>query len=132
MSKGSPFTDFLHALRTTRATFPDPRKGKNKHSTVRAAALGAFAVFCTQRPSFLASQRDMTARTGQSNAHTLLGLPQIPSDNQIRALLDPVPPEVLGAVVDHGLHTLGQTQQLAMVRSWQQRLVVVVVVDGTP
>jgi hypothetical protein len=105
MSKVFPFTDFLHALRTTMATFPDPRKGKNKHYTVRDAALGAFAVFFTQSPSFLAYQRDMTARKGQSNAHTLFGLTQIPSDNQIRALLDPVPPEVLGAVFDHGFNT---------------------------
>jgi hypothetical protein len=129
MSKASPFTAFLDALRTATAAFPDPRKGKNRHYTVLDAALGAFAVFFTQSPSFLAYQRDMTARKGQSNAHTLFGLTQIPSDNQIRALLDPVPPELLGAVFDHGLDTLGQTQQLAAFRSWQKRLLVVL--DGT-
>jgi hypothetical protein len=129
MSKASPFTDFLYALRTATAAFPDTRKGKNKHYTVRDAALGAFAVFFTQSPSFLAYQRDMTARKGQSNAHTLFGLTQIPSDNQIRALLDPVPPELLGAVFDHGFSTLVQTQQLAAFRSWQKRLLVVL--DGT-
>ena len=117
MSKASPFTEFLHALRTATTTFPDIRKGKNKHYTVRDAALGAFAVFFTQSPSFLAYQRDMAAHKGTSNAHTLFGLTQIPSDNQIRALLDPVPPEVLGAVFDHGLNTLVQTQQLAAFRS---------------
>ena len=89
MSKASPFTDFLYALRTATAAFPDTRKGKNKHYTVRDAALGAFAVFFTQSPSFLAYQRAMTARKGQSNAPTLFGLTRIPSDNQIRALLDP-------------------------------------------
>jgi hypothetical protein len=129
MSKASPFTDFLYALRTATAAFPDTRKGKNKHYTVRAAALGAFAVFFTQSPSFLAYQRDMTARKGQSNAHTLFGLTQIPSDNQLRALLDPGPPELLGAVFDHGFSTLVQTQQLAAFRSWQKRLLVVL--DGT-
>jgi hypothetical protein len=61
MSKASPFPAFLHALRTAAATFPDIRKGKNKHYTVRDAALGAFAVFFTQSPSFLAYQRDMAA-----------------------------------------------------------------------
>ena len=129
MSKASPFTDFLYALRTATAAFPDTRKGKNKHYTVGDAALGAFAVFFTQSPSFLAYQRDMTARKGQSNAHTLFGLTRIPSDHQIRALLDPVPPELLGAVFDHGFSTLVQTQQLAAFRSWQKRLLVVV--DGT-
>ena len=54
MSKATPFTDFLRAMRAAIATFPDLRKGKNKHYTVRDAALGAFAVFFTQSPSFLA------------------------------------------------------------------------------
>jgi hypothetical protein len=129
MSKASPFTDFLHALRATMATFPDTRKGKNKHYTVRDAALGAFAVFFTQSPSFLAYQRHMAAQKGQSNAHTLFGLTDIPSDNQIRALLDPVPPELLGPVFDHGLATLVHTHQLAAFRSCQKWLLVAL--DGT-
>jgi hypothetical protein len=129
MSKASPFTEFLHALRTATATFPDTRKGKNKRYTVRDAALGAFAVFFTQSPSFVAYQRDMAAHTGTSNAHTLFGLTQIPCDNQMRTLLDPVPPARLGPVFDHGLTTLVQTQQLAAFRAWQQRLLVVL--EGT-
>jgi len=129
MSKTSPFTEFLHALRTAAATFPDIRKGKNKHYAVRDAALGAFAVFFTQSPSFLAYQRDMTKRHGQSNAHTLFGLSEIPCDNQIRTLLDPVPPELLSPVFDYGFSTLAETQQLTAFRSWQKRLLVVL--DGT-
>jgi len=129
MSKASPFTAFLQALRAAIATFPDVRKGKNKHFTVRDAALGAFAVFFTQSPSFLAYQRDMTKRQGQSNAHTLFGLTEIPCDNQIRTLLDPVPPALLEPVFAHGLTTLIETQQLAAFRSWQKRLLVVL--DGT-
>jgi hypothetical protein len=129
MSKASPFTDFLRAVRAATATFPDIRKGKNKHYTVQDAALGAFAVFFTQSPSFLAYQRDMAKRQGQSNAHTLFGLSEIPCDNQIRTLLDPVPPALLGPVFDHGLTTLVQTPQLTVFRSWQKRLLVVL--DGT-
>jgi len=105
MSKASPFRDFLRAVRAATATFPDLRKGKNKQYTVQDAALGAFAVFFTQSPSFLAYQRDMAKRQGQSNAHTLFGLTEIPCDNQIRTLLDPVPPELLGPVFDHGFTT---------------------------
>jgi hypothetical protein len=129
MSKASPFTDFLRALRVATATFPDIRKGKNKHYTVQDAALGAFAVFFTQSPSFLAYQRDMAKRQGQSNAHTLFGLTDIPCDNQIRTLLDPVSPELLEPVFKHGFTTLVETQQLAAFRSWQKRLLVVL--DGT-
>jgi hypothetical protein len=129
MRKVAPFTDFLRALRAASATFPEPRKGKNKHYTVQDAAWGAFAVFFTQRPSFLAYQRDMSKRQGQSNAHTLFGLTEIPCDNQIRPLLDPVSPALLEPVFAHGLTTLIETQQLAAFRSWRKRLLVVW--DGT-
>jgi hypothetical protein len=54
MSKASPFTELRHALRTATATVPATRTGNNTHDTVRAAALGAFAVVFPQRPSFLA------------------------------------------------------------------------------
>jgi len=49
MSKASPFTDFLRALRAGIATFPDTRKGKNKHYTIRdaARALGSYWPRCT-------------------------------------------------------------------------------------
>lgn len=129
MSKLSPFTQFIQAFRTAIATFPDTRKGKNKHYAVVDAALGAFAVFFTQSPSFLAYQRDMQARKGQNNAHTLFGLQAIPTDNQIRALLDPVDPQLMVPLFHHGLATLEQTQQLVAFRSWQNRLLVAL--DGT-
>jgi hypothetical protein len=129
MSRPAPFKQFVQVLRATIATFPDKRKGNNKHYALVDAALGAFAVFFTQSPSFLAYQRDMKARKGQSNAHTLFGIHEIPSDNQIRALLDPVSPELVVPVFQHGLATLEQTRQLEAFRSWQKRLLVVL--DGT-
>jgi hypothetical protein len=129
MSKPAAFKQFIQALRTTVATFPDKRTGKNTQYSLVDAALGAFAVFFTQSPSFLAYQRDMHARKGQSNAHTLFGLHEIPTDNQIRALLDPVSPDLLVPLFHHGLTTLEQTTQLAAFRSWQNRLLVVL--DGT-
>jgi len=54
------------------------------------AALSAFSVFFTQSASFLAYQRTMEGNKGRSNAQTLFGIHQIPSDNHIRDLLDPV------------------------------------------
>jgi hypothetical protein len=56
------------------------------------AALAAFGVFFTQSPSFLAHQRDMQRRKGHNNARSLFGVEQIPSDPQIRNLLDPLTP----------------------------------------
>jgi hypothetical protein len=59
------------------------------------AALSAFSIFFTQSPSFLDSQVRMQKQQGKNNAASLFGVHQIPSDNQIRNLLDPVPPETL-------------------------------------
>ncbi len=129
MNKPAVFDQFIQAFRATVAAFPDKRTGKNTHYSLVDAALGAFAVFFTQSPSFLAYQRDMTARKRQSNAHTLFGLHEIPTDNQIRALLDPVRPEQMVALFQHGLATVEQTHQLAAFRSGQKRLLVVL--EGT-
>ena len=117
-------------FQNTVTTFPDKRKGKNKPYALVDAAVGAFAVFFTQSPSFLAYPRDMTAHKGQSNAHPLFGIHAIPSDNQMRALLDPVSPELVVPVFQHGGATLARTHQLEAFRSWRKR--VLVVLAGTP
>ena len=54
--------------------------------------MSAFAVFYMQSPSFLAHQRDMQRQRGQNNAQSLFGVAQIPSDSQLRNLLDPLDP----------------------------------------
>ena len=59
---------------------PDQRTRPNRIYEIADAALGAFAVFFVQSPSFLAHQQDMQRRTGQNNAQSLFGLDQVPSD----------------------------------------------------
>ena len=59
------------------------------------AALSAFSVFFTQRPSLLDYQVRMQRQRGKNNAQHLFGVHQIPSDNQIRNLLDPVSPQTV-------------------------------------
>jgi hypothetical protein len=59
--------------------------------------MGAFSVFFTQSPSFLEHQRLMKSSKGKDNAESLFFLQEIPCDNQIRNLLDPVPaPTIFG------------------------------------
>ena len=70
--------------------------------------LGAFSVFFTQCPSFLAHQKTMQQAKGQSNAQSLFHLEQIPSDNHIRQTLDPVPPEKLFPCYDAVFESLRQ------------------------
>jgi hypothetical protein len=75
---------------------PDTRgKSNNQRYAMEDAALSAFSIFFTQSPSFLDSQVRMQKQQGKNNAASLFGVHQIPSDNQIRNVLDPVPPETL-------------------------------------
>lgn len=77
------------------AELPDSRKGRNTTYEMADAAAGAFGVFFAQSPSFLSYQRDMQRNKGQNNAASLFGVTQIPTDQQIRNLLDSVPPHHL-------------------------------------
>jgi hypothetical protein len=75
---------------------PDTRcRSNNQRYAMEDAALSAFSIFFTQSPSFLDSQVRMQKQQGKNNAASLFGIHEIPSDNQIRNLLDPVPPETL-------------------------------------
>ncbi|BBL77348.1 hypothetical protein [Methylomagnum ishizawai] len=90
--------DITKRLRGAFGEFADPRRGRNKTYTMVDAALSAFSVFFTQSPSFLDYQRSLEQAHGTNNARTLFGVHEVPSDNQIRALLDATPPERLGPV----------------------------------
>jgi hypothetical protein len=57
------------------------------------ADMSAFSLFFMQSSSFLAHQRRLEEGQGRSNCQTLFGLDKIPSDNHVRALLDPASPD---------------------------------------
>jgi hypothetical protein len=86
------FTTLRAILMDAFEQVPDHRTGQNTRYSLSDAAMGAFSVLFMQCPSFLAYQRDMERRKGHNNADSLFGVKQIPSDPQIRNLLDPVPP----------------------------------------
>ncbi len=66
------------------AQLPDHRtKGPNTRYAIQDAAVGAFGIFFTQSASFLEYQRRLQHTKGHNNAHTLLGVEQVPCDNQI-------------------------------------------------
>jgi len=92
--------DMLASLSELAKTLPDARNQANNNLTysMEDALLSAFAVFFMQSPSFLAHQRDMKRNTGKSNAGSLFGVEQIPSDPQIRNILSPLTPDLLTPV----------------------------------
>jgi hypothetical protein len=77
------------------ATFPDRRTGENTVYEMIDIGMAAFATFFMQSPSFLAQQTALERGRGTSNCQTLFGMVRIPTDNHIRSMLDPVPPETL-------------------------------------
>jgi hypothetical protein len=112
------------------AQLPDHRtKGPNTRYAIQDAALGAFGIFFTQSASFLEYQRQLQQTKGHNNAHTLLGVEQIPCDNQVRTLLDPIAPSHLDAVFVEVFEGLEQHRMLANFRSLGDQLLVAL--DGT-
>ena len=61
--------------------------------TMADIGLSAFSLFFLQSPSFLAHQRRREEGQGRSNCQTLFGLDKLPSDNHVRARLDPASPD---------------------------------------
>ncbi|MGB3308843.1 MAG: ISNCY family transposase, partial [Nodosilinea sp.] len=119
----------VELFRQRLSSLPDKRTGKNNRYGMEDAALSAFSVFFTQTPSFLAYQRMMEGRKGKSNAQSLFGVHQIPSDNQIRNLLDPVSPEQIFPVFEDILQVLEQQGPLESFRSLAGTLLIAL--DGT-
>ena len=72
---------------------PDRCTGKNLVYRIGDIGMVVFACFFMQLPSFLAFQRMLEDRCGDSNARTLFGMDRTPRDNHIRQTLDGVPLE---------------------------------------
>jgi hypothetical protein len=83
----------IGSLRGCCHSLPDLRQGGDTRYTMADIGLSAFSLFFLQSPSFLAHQRRLEEGQGRSNCQTLFGLDRIPSDNHVRALLDPVSPD---------------------------------------
>lgn len=81
------FDGIVASFRQGLSSLPDKRTGKNTRYGMEDAALSVFSLFFTQTPSFLAYQRMMEGSKGKSNAQSLFGVHQIPSDNHIWDLL---------------------------------------------
>ena len=119
----------MEALKGLMRQFPDKRTGKNRVYSIEDAALGAFAVFYTQSPSFLAHQKTMEQAKGKSNAQTLFGMHRIPTDNHIRALLDRVAPSEVFALFEQAFSQLHEAGELQSWRTPDGALLIAL--DGT-
>lgn len=70
----------------------DPRQRSNATQyQLRDVVLGAFSAFFMQCESFLEHQRQLSSRCGQDNAQTLFGLDRVPTNAQVRNVMDKIP-----------------------------------------
>ena len=116
-------------LRAAIRDFPDKRTGTNCTYSMEDIGLGAFAVFFTQSPSFLAHQSAMEKARGENNAQTLFGVTNIPTDNHIRDMLDTIAPASINPVFSAAFEALQAGGYLEAYRSVNST--VLVAIDGT-
>ncbi|NET74154.1 MAG: ISNCY family transposase [Sphaerospermopsis sp. SIO1G2] len=90
-----PLDDFFVHSQQAWSALPDHRTANpNMKYAISDAVNSAFSVFFMQSQSFLAHQRTITKRRkGKKNLQTLFQVENVPSDNQIRNLLDPLSPD---------------------------------------
>jgi hypothetical protein len=84
---------------------PDKRAKEGRIYSIEDIALSAFSLFYFQSGTWLNFQRNMARKTGKSNAKSLFGIENIPTDNHIRNILDGIGVDKLEPIFDK-LHTI--------------------------
>ena len=97
--KSLTFEAFRDVLAQTFNEIPDKRDRRRLSWELPAVLMSAFALFFFQHPSLLEYQRRMKKQRGRSNLERIFQVEEIPSDTQMREILDGVPPEPLRRVL---------------------------------
>ena len=106
------FTALRKALSEHFSKLDDCRQSGKVNYSLHDCLMSAFAMMFFQDPSLLAFQKRMQDRIQTSNLATVFGVTDIPSDTQIREILDPPPPTVLEPVFSEFLHRLQRGKHL--------------------
>lgn len=86
-------------LTTTFGTLADGRAAMQLRYPLHDTLLSGFAVMFFQHPSLLQFQRAMEKKRQRCNVQTIFGVHEIPSDTQMREILDAVKPAALRGVL---------------------------------
>lgn len=94
MVKRFPLQQFFKASQAAWANLPEHRKpSPNTKYALSDAVNSTMSMFFRQSQSFLAYHQAMSQKKrGKQNLQTLFAVKEVPSDNQIRNLLDPLEP----------------------------------------
>lgn len=82
------FDAYVHMLAKTFERIPDTRVSGSGDYSMTDALMSAFAMFFFQEPSMLAFQRTLEQRRHRNNLETMFGVGGIPSDSQMREIID--------------------------------------------
>ena len=96
-------------IRARCEAIPDPRT--NPDISLGDALMSAFAMFSLKDPSLLAF--DDRRHNPNENFRTLYGLQRVPSDTQMRAILDVVDPDVLRPLFGDIFRTIPHDRSLS-------------------
>lgn len=86
-------------LATTFGAVDDARAAEQLSYSLPDTLMSGFAVMFFQHPSLLQFQRAMEKKRQRCNLQTIFGVPEVPSDTQMREILDGVKPEALRGVL---------------------------------
>lgn len=101
MKQTNIFDFLIESLSDTIHAIVDVRKQRsNLKYSLHDIVLSAFSVFYFQNKSWLSFQRDVETAKGLSNAQTMFGIQEIPSDNHIRKILDTITPECFKTIYE--------------------------------
>jgi hypothetical protein len=89
----------IDVLSTHFAPIPDTRQSDRVDYSLHDTLMSGFAMMFFQHPSLLALQRKMKRRRSRCNLETIFGVHEVPSDTQMREILDGVPVELLRRVL---------------------------------
>lgn len=130
MKQTNIFDFLIESLSDTIHAIVDVRKQRsNLKYSLHDIVLSAFSVFYFQNKSWLSFQRDVETAKGLSNAQTMFGIQEIPSDNHIRKILDTITPECFKTIYEKILlkiKTLGVLKKFTFLKEY-----LLVAVDGT-
>jgi hypothetical protein len=86
-------------LASTFGEVEDPRAPNQLRYPLHDTLMSGFAVMFFQHPSLLQFQRAMEQKRRRCNLQTIFGVHEVPSDTQMREILDRVEPDLLRGVL---------------------------------
>ena len=89
----------VELLATTFGALEDPRATNQLTYPLHDTLMSGFALMFFQHPSLLQFQRAMQQKRRRCNLRTIFGVHEVPSDTQMREILDGVEPEALRVVL---------------------------------